>query len=345
MLKPRRVLLFALLLAAAVGAVACGREDDGAGSESAGGAAEVPAQRVVATTTQAADLVRNVAGDRVELTQLLTANADPHGYEPRPRDVEAIADADLVVRSGGDLDDWLADVIEQSGADADVVTLIDAVKTIKGGHDHVEEDEHAGEEEEAHAGEEEEEEDEETDPHWWQDPQNAVIAVGEIEQALAAVDPSGAQAYADLADSYRSAIEALDLAVAECWEEVPVRQRKLVTTHDALGYYAERYGLEMVGTVIPSLSTQGQASSGELAELAETIRHEGVKVVFAESSVNSKVERAIADEAGATVGKALWADTLGPEGSDGATYLESIASNTRAMIDGVSGGAVSCTLP
>jgi ABC-type Zn uptake system ZnuABC Zn-binding protein ZnuA len=101
----------------------------------------------------------------------------------------------------------------------------------------------------------------------------------------------------------------------------------------------------VVGTVIPSLSTQSQGSAGELAELVETIRREGVKVVFAESSVNSKVERAIADEAGAEIGSPLWADALGPEGSDGATYLESIASNTQAMVDGVTGGAVSCTLP
>jgi zinc/manganese transport system substrate-binding protein/manganese/iron transport system substrate-binding protein len=288
---------------------------------------------VVATTTQAADLVRNVAGDRVEVTQLLTANADPHGYELRPRDVEAIGGADLVVRSGGDLDDWLDEAVEQSGSDTEVVTLIDAVDTIEGEHGHAEEE--AG-----HTGEEEE-----VDPHWWQDPRNAVIAVGEIERALAAADPAGAKDYADRAERYRSQIEALDLAVAGCWDEVPAEQRKLVTTHDALGYYAERYGLEVVGTVIPSLSTQGQPSAGELTELAETIRREGVKVVFAESSVNSKVERAIAGEAGATVGGALWADTLGPEGSDGATYLESIAANTRAMVQGVSGGAVSCTLP
>jgi ABC-type Zn uptake system ZnuABC Zn-binding protein ZnuA len=130
--------------------------------------------------------------------------------------------------------------------------------------------------------------------------------------------------------------------VEECWLRVPPRQRKLVTTHDALGYYAKRYGLEVVGTVIPSLSTHGQASAGELARLARTIRREGVRVVFAESSVDGKVERAIAGQAGAEVGRELWADTLGPEGSDGATYLASIASNTAAMVEGVTGGAVAC---
>jgi ABC-type Zn uptake system ZnuABC Zn-binding protein ZnuA len=319
---PSRFLVLVAVAAAAALVVACGEDDAGSGAPAG--------PHVVATTTQAADLVRNVAGDRAQVTQLLTANADPHGYELRPRDVQAIADADVVVRSGGDLDDWLDDAIAESGASADVVTLIDAVETIEGAHGHEEEGEHAGEEEE------------EIDPHWWQDPRNAVIAVGEIEKALVAADPDGGRVYRDEAARYRDEIETLDRAVAECWARVPPGQRKLVTTHDALGYYAERYGLEVVGTVIPSLSTQGQPSAGELAELVGTIRRERVKVVFAESSVASKVERAIAEEAGAEVGRPLWADALGPEGSGGATYLESIAANTEVMVDGVTNGAVPC---
>jgi zinc/manganese transport system substrate-binding protein len=311
----RAALLVAFLLALPAALAACGDDDTASGSAANGGL------RVVATTTQAADLVRNVGGDRITLTQLLSPNSDPHEYELRPHDVQAVADADVVIRSGADVDDWLSGAIEQSGSDADVVTLIDSVNTIAG------------------------EGDEAVDPHWWQDPKNAVVAVGAIEKALAAADPGGAQEYASDATSYRGQIEALDQAVAKCWNHVPASQRKLVTTHDALGYYARRYGLRVIGTVIPSLSTQGQASAGELSELVGTIKREGVKVVFAESSVSSKVEQAIADEAGATVGKALWADTLGPKDSDGATYLASIASNTKAMVDGVTGGTSSCSLP
>jgi ABC-type Zn uptake system ZnuABC Zn-binding protein ZnuA len=273
---------------------------------------------VVATTTQAADLVRNVAGDRAQVSQILAPNADPHEYELRPHDVQAVAEADLVVRSGGDVDDWLAEAVKQSGG-KDVVTLIDSVKTITGeGH--------------------------EVDPHWWQDPRNAVLAVGAIERGLAAADPGGASEYRRHAARYVARIRAVDQDVAACWRQVPASERKLVMTHDALGYYARRYGLDVIGTVIPSLSTRAQASAGELAALIATIKRERVKVVFAESSVNSKVEQAIADEAGVRVGKPLWADTLGPKGSDGATYLQSIASNTAAMVSGVTGGAVSCSL-
>jgi ABC-type Zn uptake system ZnuABC Zn-binding protein ZnuA len=295
----------AILLALALLA-GCGEDDGGA---AAGGGV-----KVVATTTQAADLARNVGGDRVEVVGLLAPNSDPHEYEVRPRDMQALVDADLVVRSGGDLDDWLREAIEGSGSEAPVLTLSDGVRTT------------------------------DDDPHWWQDPRNAILAAGEIERSLSEADPAGAADYAAKADRYETRLRRLDRAVAACIAEVPPAQRKLVTTHDALGYYAKRYGIEVIGAVIPSLSTSGQPSAGETAELIRTIRDEDVKAIFAESSVNAKVEEAIAREAGATVGKALWADTLGPPGSDGATYVESIASNTRALVDGLTGGEQTCAI-
>jgi ABC-type Zn uptake system ZnuABC Zn-binding protein ZnuA len=301
-----------VLLALSVFAAACGEDDASTGQPAAD--AERPV--VVATTTQAADLARNTVGDRAEVIGLLAPNSDPHGYELRPRDVEALADAAVVIRSGGDLDAWVDEAVESSGTEAEVVNLIDSVETIAGEHGH---------------------EEEEVDPHWWQDPRNALRAVGAIEDAMAGADPDDAATYAANAQRYRRAIAALDQAIASCWADVPAAQRKLVTAHDALGYYARRYGLEVVGTVIPSLSTQGQASAGEVAELADTIRREKVAVIFAESSVSSKVEQAIARETGADVGRPLWADTLGPEGSDGATYLAALASNTEAMVSGLTG--------
>ncbi len=130
--------------------------------------------------------------------------------------------------------------------------------------------------------------------------------------------------------------------MARCIESVPASQRRLVTTHDALGYYADRYGIEVVGALIPSLSTEAQPSAGDTAELVEQIRDEGVNAVFPESSLSPKLERAVSREAGAEVGARLWADTLGPKGSDGATYIGSVASNTEALVAGFSGGRRSC---
>ena len=210
------------------------------------------------------------------------------------------------------------------GADAPTLTLIDHVHTIEGGHDDHEV---------------------EVDPHWWQDPRNAIRAVAAIRTALGKADPAGRAAYDRNAAAYTARLESLDRAVAACIDRIPPAQRKLVTTHDALGYYADRYGLRIIGAVIPSLSTQAQASAGEVSALVDTIRHEHVNAIFAESSVNPKIERAIAAESGATVGTALWADSLGPDGADGDTYLKSIAANTRAIVGGLTAGRVDCSLP
>lgn len=312
-------LLLTLILAPALLLAACGDDSGSAG----------PGPDVVATTTQAADLARNVAGDRASVHGMIPANADPHDYEPRPDDVKALGRADLVVRSGGDLDEWLGDAIGGAGGDPATLTLIDHVRTRHGGHAH----EH---EEEGHG-------DEEVDPHWWQDPRNAERAVAAIRDALTEADPDGRASYAANAGAYLRRLRALDRGVAACIDRIPAARRHLVTTHDALGYYAERYGIEVIGTVIPALTTQGQPSSKDTQRLVADIEHAGVQTVFAESSVNQRVERAIADQAGARVGGQLWADALGPEGSPGATYLGSIAANTKTIVAGIGGGA-SCRL-
>lgn len=266
----------------------------------------------VATTTQVGDLTRNVAGARTEVRQVLRPNSDPHDYEPRPSDARAVAQAAVVFRSGGDLDEWLGDLVDGAGGDAEQVTLIDSVRT---------------------RGE---------DPHWWQDPRNAERAVGAIRDGLTKVDPQGKSVYARNAAAYVKRLRRLDRAVARCIREVPPPRRRLVTSHDALGYYAARYGIEVIGALIPSLSTEAQPSAGDTAKLVEQIRDEGVKAIFPESSLNPKLERAVSHEAGGSLGEPLWADTLGPKGSSGETYIESIASNTEALVKGLTGGAASC---
>jgi ABC-type Zn uptake system ZnuABC Zn-binding protein ZnuA len=222
------------------------------------------------------------------------------------------------VRSGGDVDDWLEDVLDNAGGSGPVLTLSERVQTRKND-----------------AGD--------LDPHWWQDPRDAELAVKAIRDALAKADPGGAAAYRRNAARYLARLRRLDRQTAACIDRIPPRLRKLVTTHDALGYYAARYGIDVVGTVIPSLSTEAQPSAGDTADLIRTIEATGVQAIFAESSVNPKVEAAIARETGAKVGTALWADSLGPQGSDGATYVQSIESNTRAMVDGFTGGAETCS--
>jgi ABC-type Zn uptake system ZnuABC Zn-binding protein ZnuA len=300
----------ALLATLAVGlvAVGCGDEEGGAGN------AELTA---VATTTHVADFARNVGGGRVDVRGLVQPNSDPHDYEPRPSDARAVAEADVVLRSGGDLDEWLDEVLDNAGEDVPTVTLIDSVDTIEG--------------------------DGETDPHWWQDPRNAVLAVEAIRGALAEADPAGRGEYERNAAAYIERVRALDRSIAGCMARVPDEQRKLITTHDAFGYFARRYDVEVIGALIPSLSTQAQASAKDTLELVDQIERAGARAIFPETSLNPKFEQAVAREAGVEVGDQLWADSLGPEGSDGETYLEAMASDTGDLVDGFSGGEVRCT--
>jgi ABC-type Zn uptake system ZnuABC Zn-binding protein ZnuA len=300
-MPPRRSIALLAALVAATLLAGCATD---ANSPRAG-------RTVVATTTQVGDLARAVAGERASVRQILRPNSDPHEYEPRPSDVKAVSGAGVVVRSGGDLDAWLDGVLRNAGSDAKTVTLIDAMTT--------------------RAGEGE------VDPHWWQNPRNAIVAVDEIRAALAAADPGGRAVYETNAAAYVASLRALDRAIATCMRAIPAARRKLVTDHDALGYYADRYDIDVIGTVIPALSTQAQASAGEVARLVRTIRAAGVTTIFPESSVNAKLTRAIARDAGATVGPPLYADTLGPPGSAGETYIGALRFNTRALATGLAG--------
>jgi ABC-type Zn uptake system ZnuABC Zn-binding protein ZnuA len=259
---------------------------------------------VVATTTQLADIARNVAPN-ADVHAILTPNTDPHDYEVRPRDVKALAHADVVLRSGGEVDAWLDSALDAAGVDPADVVDAGAVAGLVG-----------------------------HDPHWWQDPRRAELVAAAVARSIPGAN----------AGPYVARLRRLDGEVARCLDAVPAGQRKLVTSHDAFGYFARRYGIDVVGTVIPSLSTSAEPSAGAIAKLLSTIRTSGVQAIFSESAVNPKVESAIARETGARVGQALWADSLGPAGSSGATYVGSIEANTRALLEGFTGRPARCTL-
>jgi ABC-type Zn uptake system ZnuABC Zn-binding protein ZnuA len=180
------------------------------------------------------------------------------------------------------------------------------------------------------------------DPHWWHDPRNVLHAIGAIHATLVRADP-GARAQLDRsAAAYTAQVRALDATLARCFARVPAARRLLVTDHDAFAYFARRYGIHVVGAVIPSQTTAAQPSAGDLAQLSRAIRATHVPAVFPESSVSSKLAQAIARQTGARVGGRLYGDTLGPAGSAGATYLGMERANADAMVRGFTADRQRC---
>jgi ABC-type Zn uptake system ZnuABC Zn-binding protein ZnuA len=321
---PRRLSALPLAaLAAVAGAavlLASGCGSGAAGSSSAPGAVDV-----IVTTTQLGDVVRAVGGDAVNVHQILRPNTDPHNYEPRPNDIEATAGAKLVVTSGDRLDAWMADVVRNAGG---APTVLDAGAGRPVGL----------------PGQSSGPDASRFDAHWWHDPRNVEYAVKRIRDALAKADPKATARIDAGATSYLDKLGALDAGIATCMDKVPAAQRKLVTDHDAFNYFAKRYGIAVVGAVIPSQTTQAQPSAGDLAALTATIRREHVKAIFPESSINPKLADAIARETGASSNYTLYGDTLGPADSAGATYLTMEAANADAMVRGFTGDAQRCTI-
>jgi ABC-type Zn uptake system ZnuABC Zn-binding protein ZnuA/ABC-type Mn2+/Zn2+ transport system permease subunit len=292
----------------------------GCGSSANGGSGKPV---VVATTTQIGDFTRAVGGDAISLHQILRPNSDPHEYEPRPNDITATANAAVVLVNGDKLDAWMDKVVSQSGAHPRVVTLGDVAPDKLPGSS-------SGPEASKY------------DPHWWHDPRNAIAAVERVRAELGKALPSDAKTFDRNAAAYTAKLRALDAGIARCFAPIPPAERKLVTSHDAFNYFAHRYGVTVVGAIIPSQSTQAQPSAGDIARLTKQVKRQHVKAIFLEQSVNPKLGRAVAGQTGVIGSLELYGDTLGPAGSPGATYIGMEKANADAMARGFTGGKRGC---
>ena len=308
-MRKRWIVLAAGLLA--VLAAGCSGGDQPAGS--GGGGAQGATLEVVATTTQVADFAKVVGGDRVRVTGLIKPNVDAHDYEPSPADIDAIARADVVLKNGAGLEDWLDDTISSSGFAGPVVDTSQgvALRQEEGG---------------------------EPDPHIWQNPRNAQLMVANVERALAQAEPAAAPQFQTNLTAYTRELQALDTEVAR--QIGSLANKKLVTNHDAFSYYIDRYGLEFVGSIIPSFDTSAELSGKDIRDLVAKIEQTRVKAIFSETSLPPKTAETIAREAGIKVVEgedALYGDSLGPRGSDGDTYLKMIRHNTATIVGNLSG--------
>lgn len=268
---------------------------------------------VVATTPQVADFVRIVGGDAVTVHQVVQAGVDPHQYEPSPADQEAIRRSRAIFENGLGLEGWVAGAVEAAGSEAPVIDTSQGATLRK-----------ASPEGQA------------VDPHIWHSPANAKVMVANIARGLAAAVPERAGDISSRAAAYTAEIDALDRDVRAQIETIPAVQRKLVTNHDALGYFTDLYGITLVGSVIPSFDTQAELSSSQLSALVAAIRAQGVKAIFAESSLPAKTAQTVAKDAGVRIvagDNALYADSLGPPGSPGDTYVAMVRHNTKQIVE------------
>jgi zinc/manganese transport system substrate-binding protein/manganese/iron transport system substrate-binding protein len=306
------------------------------GCSTAGAPSSQEEIRVVATTTQLADFTSAVVGNDGVVSGLILPNASAHQFDPSAKNLLDVGDAQALVANGAGLEPWLQDLMDAGAFSGDLVIASDGIVLHEGGHDHA--DEHAGEEHagEEHAGEEHAgEEKTAQDPHVWTAPQNAIAMVNNIARGLSDVRPDLADTFAKNAAAYVEKLTLLDTWATEAFASVAPEKRLLITNHDALGYFVDAYGITYVGSIMPSLDDNAEPSAQEIDALIERIKQEGAVAVFSESTLSDKLATTIAREAQVAVysgDDALYADSLGPEGTDGATYLGATIHNVTVLV-------------
>jgi zinc/manganese transport system substrate-binding protein len=258
---------------------------------------------VVASFSILGDFVRNIGGDRVSVTTLVGANSDVHVYTPAPADAKKIADAKLVIVNGLGLEGWLPRLVQSSGSKATVVTATANITPRKLGSD--------------------------ADPHAWQSVVNAKIYVANIRDALAAADPAGVPAYRANADAYLAKLDVLDREVRDAVEQIPPARRKVISTHDAFGYFAAAYGIAFIAP--QGVSTESEPSARDIAAIVTQIRTVKIPAVFLENIIDPRLMRRISAETGARIGGTLYSDSLTAENGDAPTYIDMVRHNIRAL--------------
>jgi len=271
-----------------------------------------PAQeklRAVATFSILADFVKNVGGDRVDVQALVGPNADAHVYQPSPGDAKALADAKVIFTNGLGFEGWIARLIKASGTRAPMVVATKGMKPRK-----MDEDGHV-----------------ETDPHAWQSVPNAKIYVANIRDALIAADPAGKSSYEANATTYLAKLAALDADVKAMIDKIPAERRRIITTHDAFGYFAAAYGVSFIAP--QGVSTESEVSARDVAKIITQIRKQKIPAVFLENITDDRLLKRIGAEGGARVGGTLYSDALTDEKGPAPTYIDMMRHNVKQLAD------------
>lgn len=277
---------------------------------------------VVATFTILADLVRNVGGDRVEVTTLVGPNADTHVYTPSPSDARKVAAARLIVLNGLGLEGWLGRLVKSSGGAAQSVIASEGITPLKPSHDDHDDHEHGHDHGHAHG---------DVDPHAWQSLSNVKRYVENIRRALAEADPAGAETYRANAERYATRLDALDQEIRSTVARIPEDRRKVISTHEAFDYFAKAYGIRFVAP--QGVSTDSEPSARDVAAIIRQIKKEKIPAVFLENISDPRLIERIAAETGARIGGTLYSDSLTDEKGEAPTYIDMVKHNIRTIAD------------
>ncbi len=258
---------------------------------------------VVASFSIIGDLVRQVGGDRVSVTTIVGPDGDAHVYQPSPADGRKIAQAKLIFINGLGFEGWIERLIAVAKSKGAVFTLGKGVATRK--------------------------DEEGADPHAWQDVANARVYVEAIREALTAADPERAEVYKANASDYLAKLDALDAEIQQTLAAIPKERRRVVSTHDAFGYFAARYGVEFIAP--QGLSTEAEVSARDIAKIIDSVKQNKVGAVFLENIADPRLAKRIAAETGARVGGVLYSDALSDAKGDGATYIDMMRHNVREL--------------
>jgi zinc/manganese transport system substrate-binding protein len=258
---------------------------------------------VVTSFSILGDFVKNVGGERIEVTTLVGADGDVHVYTPTPADARKITEAKLLVVNGFGLEGWLPRLLQAAGGNAFIVTATKGIAPLRLGSD--------------------------ADPHAWQSVANARQYVINIRDALAAADPSDADYFAKKAEAYLAQLEALDAEAQQALKQIPESRRKVISTHDAFGYFAARYGIQFIAPI--GVSTESEPSARDIAAIIKQVKAAHIPAVFLERIGDPRLMRRISAETGAKIGGTLYSDSLTDEKGDAPTYIDMVRHNITTL--------------
>ncbi len=266
--------------------------------------------KVVASVSMISDMIRNIAGDRIDLKCIVPIGGDPHIYEATPKDAQMVARADLVFCNGLTFEGWLNELIENAGSDASVITVTEGVQPIQSTVYH-----------------------NATDPHAWMDARNGLIYIENIKNALIGHDGAGREIYQRNYELYRHEIMKADAYIVEKIKTIPDAKRILITSHDAFQYYGRRYGIQLES--VQGVSTDADIQTSDIVRLTKIIKERQVPALFVESTINPKVLEQIASDNHVKIGGKLYADSIGDEDSPAPSYIDMLKHNTNVIVEGL----------